>query len=407
MNDTERLFAEFDRELAAVRKNAAFSIAAAIFTMPALLLFLSVSDQVLLSFSVAVIAFCIPVWLVFLHSNKRLALLVEKTKAQMASTEVFQEKCRHGGKFINVSLDLDQLIHPNLEDVQNHTEHASHRIIERVSALAATAKRLVDYLDKASFESTDMQQEIETKTEMIEKIVCDIPTRIKDDQQKVCHLTERIRTMTQNIGVIGNIADQTNLLALNASIEAARAGEAGRGFAVVADEVRKLAQTSAVVAQEIETAMSGVRKALEEGFDETYRDRMNDEIKNAEDVIATIKKLGNGYMDMRQFYKTVLDVMTEYNTNLARDICEVLGEIQFQDVVRQRIERMRNTLQQREAIFREMADYLEEGEASSDTLSKAMLSGLCELLKGYREEEACHVSGLANMDGALSRLELF
>ena len=60
-----------------------------------------------------------------------------------------------------------------------------------------------------------------------------------------------MKSITDKIGLIEDIAYKTNLLALNAAIEAARAGDHGRGFAVVADEVRKLAERSHNSAQEI------------------------------------------------------------------------------------------------------------------------------------------------------------
>ena len=61
-----------------------------------------------------------------------------------------------------------------------------------------------------------------------------------------------MKSITDRVNIIEEIAHQTNLLALNAAIEAARAGEHGRGFAVVAAEVRKLSERSRGAAHEID-----------------------------------------------------------------------------------------------------------------------------------------------------------
>jgi methyl-accepting chemotaxis protein len=72
-----------------------------------------------------------------------------------------------------------------------------------------------------------------------------------EGKQAVSETVHAMKSISDKIRIIEEIARQTNMLALNAAIEAARASEHGKGFAVVAAEVRKLAERSQHAAKEI------------------------------------------------------------------------------------------------------------------------------------------------------------
>jgi methyl-accepting chemotaxis protein len=80
---------------------------------------------------------------------------------------------------------------------------------------------------------------------------------------------------------------------------------------------------------------------------------MNQQIVEAEQIVTSIRKLQKNYDEMQLFYKTLFVAVTEHNTHLAMEISEILGHVQFQDVVRQRIERIASTVLRRNEILAE------------------------------------------------------
>jgi methyl-accepting chemotaxis protein len=71
---------------------------------------------------------------------------------------------------------------------------------------------------------------------------------------------------------------------------------------------------------------------------------------------------------------------------LAKDIAEVLGHIQYQDVVSQCIERIRNTTSQRNDFLKTTLGRMQQGNFELDQLS----TELAQILDDYRTEEDKH-----------------
>jgi methyl-accepting chemotaxis protein len=124
---------------------------------------------------------------------------------------------------------------------------ASQVLSQGASSQAASAEEISSTIQqmKESIEQTT------SNTEMTEKIAL----KARQSMVKMSDATDEnlkaMKTITDKIAIINDIAFQTNILALNAAVEAARAGAYGRGFAVVASEVRKLAENSKVASDEI------------------------------------------------------------------------------------------------------------------------------------------------------------
>ena len=334
-------------------------------------------------------------------------LMATFKEREQAKDVLARMKAEQATLLMDNHLRLDKAIGDQLNEVVNNTDSSAMALILHVRKLHDDAASLLNYLANSSVSAHDMEKEIEGVVASIVQIsnfVQELPTMIRADVQNVQKAAiKEIDGLAGFINVIKDISKQTDLLALNAAIEAARAGEAGRGFAVVALEVRKLSERSAKAAIMIENGLSGAQRTMQEGLKMGLMDK---QMAEAGEIVNSIHKLQGHYDDIRQYYKTLFVVVTEHNTNLATEIAEILGHIQYQDVVRQRIERVESAMVQRNGLLKELPLKLGEPKADLIELPVQMQTVLDE----YLANEARHAPAIANATGqaqGLPKMELF
>lgn len=249
-----------------------------------------------------------------------------------------------------------------LSKIVQDTEDSASNIISRAHQLNQDMSALVDHMSSVDFDASDLQQDIEENTGNITSIaeyVSELPARVRSDHDTIRQLATEITNLTPMINLIQEIGKQTNLLALNASIEAARAGEAGRGFSVVADEVRTLAQRSTEAAKEIETRIVQAHTVVNQGL--TWKDDEEDnrDLDQLASVMGSVTSLHASHDEMRTFYKSLLTFSSTHHEKLSKQIVELLSNVQYQDIVSQRIERIQGANDRMHDLIGRTANKLE------------------------------------------------
>ncbi len=149
----------------------------------------------------------------------------------------------------------------------------------------------------------------------------------------------------------------------------------------MADEVRKLAINSNNAAQLIETGLGKTKKAIEDGLKFQFLEELIPRLEDVAVIMNSIQELKNDHQDTRKYYSIVFTVIKQHNIKLAKDIADILGELQIQDVVKQRVERTLETTAHYNALLQKIAvqfddEYVRELEAViEDSLQKELRHG--------------------------------
>ncbi|MFT5534383.1 MAG: methyl-accepting chemotaxis protein [Burkholderiaceae bacterium] len=317
------------------------------------------------------------------------SLLAWRSGIRLPSKVVAIEPETHPAQAILAAhLRLDQTIDSKLTDIISDTENSAIAIIQNVRHLYDSASTLVTYLDGSSLKATDLGKEITDSVAFLVEIgtfIEQLPITMARDLASVEDVAKEIRAMSGLVAAVHAISMQSHLLAINAAIEATRAGSSGAAFKVIAEEMRTLAANSGTVASQIDKGLARARFVVEDGMAAGITDS-SQRLKEVSLAAVSILKLQENFEDMTQYYKTRFVVVTKYNEDLAREIADVLGQIQYQDVVRQAIERLQLATARRNAVFVTAVEQIVVNPANLDRL----LADLSAITDDYVTEEEKH-----------------
>ena len=232
---------------------------------------------------------------------------------------------------------------------------------ETTSIIAATEKNAVDLMQDlrtvenglegllgfiAATDSNDRVVQIIDRTEdqlqRSQGLISEFSRERADDAVRVKAAMEEIgqvvNALSHTVQAVRGIAKQTRMLALNATIEAVRAGEAGKGFAIVAAEVKELSLQSDRAAVEIGEGIQQLERAVQTSLTTVIGERIAKEEDGFSVISGAVSELTENLQKLITHQRDTLTKVQYENERLAEPIMQMIGSIQFQDVVKRRLD---------------------------------------------------------------------
>lgn len=164
------------------------------------------------------------------------------------------------------------------------------------------------------------------------------------DLQMTKAMAEIEAMITPLVEVIHSIAQQTQLLSFNAAIEAARAGHQGSGFKIVATAVRELAQKTTEAAKQIADGIESVQKAAKTNS-MRHTDEITDTLSGMQDIQHLLAMNIEKSSTLVAFLTTLSQSMDSGTEKIKGHVVNALGNMQYQDILRQLLEQVSSGLQ--------------------------------------------------------------
>lgn len=257
--------------------------------------------------------------------------------------------------FADVQRRTLDVVQTELNRTSRHVEDATLDLSDRFRQLAEKAldqservERIVELAGSVAIdgERVPMDQLVVGMQDMITDMVSNIVTLSRHAMSMVYLLDDvqkDVAELEKSIGDIDTINRQTNFLALNATIEAGRAGEAGRTFAVVAQEVRHLSHSTSELAGRMRSKVTAVVKGVRNGHD-ILRQIANTDMSPQMLAKERVDKTMDSLVEQTAHFQSVLETAATVSSDMSATIAHVITGMQFQDLTKQRIEAINDSL---------------------------------------------------------------
>jgi methyl-accepting chemotaxis protein len=228
------------------------------------------------------------------------------------------------------------------EGIITSTDDNARSLMDKLLVIEADMKGLLSFITVSNdgvvsiIERTEAQ--LSHSQTLIEEFSANRTRDASSVQEAMDNIGQVVVGLAQMVQVVRGIARQTRMLALNATIEAVRAGDSGKGFSIVASEVKALSLQSDQAAVEIGEGIDRLEQAVQDSLQTIVGERIAKEGHGFAMISEAVGTLTDNMQRLISHQRETLSSVQQQNEKLAAPILQMVGSIQFQDVVKHRLQ---------------------------------------------------------------------
>ena len=275
------------------------------------------------------------------------AIVVAAVCATVMLQKPAEMQSRQGSELVQPLQILERQVHSGIAKSESAVMHAVDKLasIQQISAgLHSEASSAIEHSNSISAELQQLSMESQQALQLLSEQQAKLAEQQACKDAQVAQAMRDVLSLTPLVEMIATIAKQTHLLSFNAAIEAARAGDAGNGFKIVATEVRTLAQQTSEAAKQIETGITKVQKAVQDS-NLLSTGELSDMLHSVNRIRVLLTRNVEHSAALGPFLHQLSSGMDEGTATIRDHVVDAMGQMQFQDVLRQILEQVERGLQ--------------------------------------------------------------
>ncbi|MDR3517423.1 MAG: methyl-accepting chemotaxis protein [Azospirillaceae bacterium] len=266
---------------------------------------------------------------------------VPNRTGQASTDTAFFQSTFYKGENVSFFIKLSESMKEETSTIITDTDNNAIKLMTNLNIVECSLEDILSHIDETNNQVAKINEKTELQLGRSRSLVEQFSAERSRDAENVQRAMADISAVVANLGkmvqTVRGIAKSTRMLALNATIEAVRAGEAGTGFAVVASEVKILSQQSDQAAVEIGAGIDELRDVVAASLSTVIGDRNRKEEGGFAVISTAVGELTENLHKLVDYQRDILTKVQRENESLSIPIMQMIGSIQFQDVVKHRL----------------------------------------------------------------------